>query len=182
MGNICMVVGGRRSGKSEYAQTLAEKLPGARVFLATCPVLDQEMSVRIRKHQDARKTSAWDTVEEPLNLATAIIKASVYDVILIDCLTLWINNFMYEMEKIGVVVSEEFIEQKCHELIRACRAHHGNIIIVTNEAGMGIVPENEQARLFLDLVGRCNQIMCGVADHVALVVCGQQLIVKKGGF
>jgi adenosylcobinamide kinase/adenosylcobinamide-phosphate guanylyltransferase len=182
MGNTCVVVGGRRSGKSEYAQALAEKLPGPRVIIATCPVLDEEMSVRIKKHQDARKASAWDTIEEPLNLASSVLNASGYGVILIDCLTLWINNLMYQNQQIGAAISEEFIQRKCYELIGSCREHSGKTIMVTNEPGMGIVPDNEQARLFLDLVGRCNQIMCGVADHVALVVCGQPLIIKKGNF
>ncbi|MFH0959177.1 MAG: bifunctional adenosylcobinamide kinase/adenosylcobinamide-phosphate guanylyltransferase [Pseudomonadota bacterium] len=182
MGNICIVLGGRRSGKSDYAQALGEKLPGRRVFIATCPVLDDEMSMRIKKHQDARKASNWETVEEPLNLASAILDATVYPVVLIDCLTIWINNLMYEAQKIDVAISEELIQEKCRELITSCRTHSGSTIMVTNETGMGIVPDNEQARLFLDLVGRCNQIMCGDADHIALVVSGQPLIIKRGPF
>lgn len=180
MGRICMVVGGRRSGKSDYALALAEKHHGPRVFIATCPVLDEEMSLRIEKHRDARKKSQWKTVEEPLKLASAIVNQSNHPLILIDCLTLWVNNLMYEAMNGGVSISEKFISEKCRKLVRRCREHEGETIIVTNENGMGIVPDNEQARLFQDLVGRCNQVMCEAADLVTLVVCGQPLIIKKG--
>ncbi|MGC8602587.1 MAG: bifunctional adenosylcobinamide kinase/adenosylcobinamide-phosphate guanylyltransferase, partial [Desulfomonilaceae bacterium] len=155
MGTICLVVGGRRSGKSEYAQTFADRLPGPRAFIATCPVLDEEMAERIRKHQEARKHSDWTTIEEPLNLTLAILNAQEFNVILIDCLTLWINNLMYEFSRKEKLISEEFVSERCNELILACSAHTGQVILVTNETGMGIVPDNEQSRLFLDLVGRC---------------------------
>lgn len=182
MGTVYLVVGGRRSGKSDYARALAEKAHGPRAFVATCPVLDKEMAERIRKHQEQRKKAEWDTIEEPLKLPLAISNASNHNVILVDCLTLWINNLMYEYSGNHLPISEEIVAEECDELIRACSSHHGKIILVTNETGMGIVPDNEQARLFLDLVGRCNQIISEAADQVVLVVCGQPLIIKKGKF
>lgn len=181
MGTVCLVVGGRRSGKSEYARALAEKATGPRAFVATCPVLDKEMAERIRKHQEQRKRSQWDTIEEPIKLSSVVSNVSNYNVVLVDCLTLWINNLMYEYSKHHLSISEEIVAEKSNELIRACSNHHGKIILVTNETGLGIVPDNEQARLFLDLVGRCNQIVAEEADQVILVICGQPLIIKKGG-
>lgn len=178
MGTICLVVGGRRSGKSEYAQTFAESVSGPRVFVATCPIMDQEMAERIRKHQEAREQSDWTTIEEPVELPAAILGAFRFNVILVDCLTLWVNNLMYESSKMGIPISEETVSEKCHELVDACSAHPGEIILVTNETGMGIVPDNEQSRLFLDLVGRCNQIVSKAAHRVILTVCGQSLIIK----
>ncbi|MCX5873067.1 MAG: bifunctional adenosylcobinamide kinase/adenosylcobinamide-phosphate guanylyltransferase [Deltaproteobacteria bacterium] len=180
MGTVCLVVGGRRSGKSEYARALAEKAPGPRAFVATCPALDKEMAERIRKHREQRKRAEWDTIEEPIRLSSAISNASNHNVVLVDCLTLWINNLMYEYSGNHLSISEEIVAEKCDELIRACSSHHGKIILVTNETGLGIVPDNEQARLFLDLVGRCNQIVSEAADEVILVICGQPLIIKKG--
>lgn len=179
MGNICLVVGGRRSGKSDYAQTLAEKIPGPRAFIATCPVLDQEMVDRIRKHQEARKSSGWTTIEEPLNLVRAVSDSSGYNVLLIDCLTLWINNLMYESQKNQNSISEDIIFSETTNMIQACLSHPGEIILVTNETGLGIVPENEQTRLFLDLMGRCNQVVSKSADVVVLMVCGQPLFLKN---
>ncbi len=178
MGTICLVVGGRRSGKSEYAQTFAENIAGPRAFVATCPVLDGEMAERIRKHQEARKQSDWTTIEEPTALPSAIQGASHFNLILVDCLTLWVNNLMYESSRMGKTISEEIVSEKCNELVLACSSHPGKIILVTNETGMGIVPDNEQSRLFLDLVGRCNQIISKAAGRVVLVVCGQSLIIK----
>jgi adenosylcobinamide kinase/adenosylcobinamide-phosphate guanylyltransferase len=182
MGNICLVVGGRRCGKSEHAQTLAEKIPGPRAFIATCPVLDQEMADRIRKHQEARKSGGWITIEEPLNLVGAVSGSSGYNVLLIDCLTLWINNLMYENQRKGDSISEEVISREVTKMIQACLRHPGEIILVTNETGLGIVPDNEQTRLFLDLMGRCNQIVSKEADEVVLMVCGQPLILKNRNF
>ncbi len=178
MGTICLVVGGRRSGKSQYAQTLAENIPAPRVFVATCPILDEEMAERIRKHKEARKEFDWTTIEEPLEVPSAILSTPDSNVVLVDCLTLWINNWMYEFSKIGKQFSEEKITEKSNELVLACLTHPGKIILVTNETGMGIVPDNEQSRLFLDLVGRCNQVVSNAADRVVLTVCGQTLTIK----
>lgn len=179
MGNICLVIGGRRSGKSEHAQTLAERIPGPRAFIATCPVLDQEMADRIRRHQEGRKSGGWTTIEEPLNLVEAVSGSSGYNVLLIDCLTLWINNLLYESQRNQDSISEEIISREATKMIQACLSHPGEIIVVTNETGLGIVPDNEKTRLFLDLMGRCNQIVSKEANMVVLMVCGQPLILKN---
>jgi adenosylcobinamide kinase / adenosylcobinamide-phosphate guanylyltransferase len=178
MAEIHLITGGSRSGKSAYAQALAEALPGRRAFLATCPIIDAETAERVKRHREARSAAAWETVEEPVDLAGAIGRATAYRVLLVDCLTLWINNLLYEAEQRGEVVTEEATAQRSRELIAACRAFPGTVIFVTNELGMGIVPENEAARRFRDCAGRCNQLIAAAAAEVTLVVAGIPLRLK----
>jgi adenosylcobinamide kinase/adenosylcobinamide-phosphate guanylyltransferase len=178
---VILVTGGSRSGKSAYAQKLAESLPGARAFVATAPLIDEEMRDRVLRHQKARAGSAgWSTIEEPVALARALGDARRFDVLLVDCLTLWINNLMFEAEKQGRKIEEEEIEQLCRELLNALSGHPGTVVFVTNEVGMGIVPENALARRYRDLVGRCNQTIAGGADMVTFVACGIPLHLKQG--
>ncbi|MHB9038061.1 MAG: bifunctional adenosylcobinamide kinase/adenosylcobinamide-phosphate guanylyltransferase [Armatimonadota bacterium] len=172
MAKIVLVTGGSRSGKSSYAQKLAEGMYGPRVFLATCPVVDDEIAERIRKHQNARREADWVTTEETTSLAEALRKACEYKVILIDCLTLWINNLMYDAECSGEPVTEDDIARRCEEVLDACSGLSGTVIFVTNEIGMGIVPDSPLSRRYRDLVGRCNQVIAAAADKVTLVTCG----------
>lgn len=178
MAKIILITGGSRSGKSDYALRLAGAVPGRRAFVATCPPMDEEMRERIRKHQQARSESDWETIEETIDLRKAIEKTCKYDVALVDCLTLWINNLIYETEQKQQKITEEIIIGLCGKLVEACREHPGDVILVTNEVGMGIVPDNPLARLFRDLAGRCNQIMAAAADEVILIVCGLPLKLK----
>lgn len=171
MARIVFVTGGSRSGKSDYAQKYAESLAGRRTYLATCPVIDSEMAARVKKHQEARAGAEWSTIEETVNLA-GVIRNDGHDILLVDCLTLWVNNVMYEAGVAGRNVTEEEISGLCREIINACRAHAGTIIFVTNEVGMGIVPDNAEARKFGDLAGRCNQVIASHADEVWFVVSG----------
>lgn len=179
MGYLILVTGGGRSGKSDYARLLAEALPGPRVFVATCPVVDDETAERIRRHRLERAETLWDTVEEPLNPARAIREASRHNVVLIDCLTLWINNILYYALQEGTDINEDLIAARAVELADACAETQGTVIVVTNEVGCGIVPEDKITRLYRDLVGRCNRIMAGHADEVTLVSCGIPLHLKK---
>lgn len=178
MAQMILITGGSRSGKSAYAQKLAESLAGPRAFVATCPVIDDEMRERIRKHRQARQKRRWRTIEEPVDLPGALRDAKQYKVVLVDCLTLWINNLMFEAEKRRKTISEESVTRQCQKLRTAGRAHSGTILFVTNEVGMGIVPENALARLFRDLAGRCNREMAQVCDRVVLLVAGQPLELK----
>ena len=179
MSQLILVTGGSRGGKSAYAQRLAEALEGPRVFVATCPVIDEEMRERVRRHQLARSSRDWQTVEEPLDLAAAFRAAQGSPVVLVDCLTLWVNNVMYEAEQQKKVVAEADIARRCKPVIAAAREHGGHIIFVTNEVGMGLVPETALGRRFRDLAGRVNQIIAAACDEVYLVVCGQPLQIKK---
>jgi adenosylcobinamide kinase/adenosylcobinamide-phosphate guanylyltransferase len=178
MAEIHLITGGSRSGKSAHAQALAEALPGPRAYVATCPIIDAETAARVKLHREARDAALWDTIEEPVDLAGAIGRATAYRVLLIDCLTLWINNLLFEAEQRGEVFTEEAAAQRSRELIAACGAFPGTVIFVTNEVGMGIVPENELARRFRDCAGRMNQLIAAAAAEVTLVVSGIPLRLK----
>lgn len=181
MGEVILVTGGSRSGKSEYAQKTAEALPGPRAFIATCPVMDAEMEMRIRSHQNARRGKGWQTIEEPLAIGNAICNAHTFKTLVVDCLTLWINNLLYEADRTGRIMAEEDVTRRCGDLLASCDAHPGTILFVTNEVGMGIIPENPLSRLYRDLVGRCNQNMAAASHRVILLISGQPVELKKEG-
>src|SRR5512137_1120297 len=109
MAKIILITGGSRSGKSTHAQNIAESISGTRTYIATCPYLDEEMIARIRKHRAARESSCWQTIEETTDIAGALRQSKESQVILIDCLTLWINNMVYEAEQRGEFLDEEAI-------------------------------------------------------------------------
>ncbi len=179
MAEIILITGGSRSGKSGYAQKLAEAVPGPRAYIATCPVADPEMARRVEKHRESRKASDWETIEETVDLAGAIRRSAAYRVLLVDCLTLWVNNLLYEVHGRGEVFTEEAMAVRCREVIDACGAFPGTVLFVTNELGMGIVPDSETARRFRDCAGRCNQLFAGAAGTVTLVVSGLPLQLKR---
>jgi len=183
---MILITGGSRSGKSAYAlnraETLAGALAGTRFFIATSPVTDPEMAARIARHQDERRGRGWHLVEEQTELPTAISRAG-HGVILIDCLTLWINNLLYQATSRGGLREQSFTDAAmnahCDRLIAACRQRDGAVLLVTNEVGMGIVPENALARHYRDLIGRVNRRLAAAADEVIFVCCGIPLTIKK---
>ena len=178
MAEIILITGGSRSGKSALAQRRAEALAGPRLYLATCPVIDAETAERVQRHREARSAACWETLEEPVDLAGAVSRAAGYRVLLVDCLTLWINNLLYEAERRGGRFTEEQAALCCRELIATCAAFPGTIVFVTNEVGMGIVPEHEAVRRFRDCAGRCNQLLAAAAAEVILVCAGIPLCLK----
>ncbi len=175
---LIYISGGCRSGKSDYAQTLAEGLPGKRAYIATCPRIDVEMDLRIANHQQQRINRGWETLEVPIDLAEAIIQAQKFDVILIDCLTLWINNILYEAEKSEAKITEQIISDRCTELINNCRKNGQTIIFVSNELGMGLVPADAVSRHYRDCLGRCNQAIAKQADEAIFLVSGIPIFLK----
>ncbi len=179
LNNLIYISGGCRSGKSDYAQNLAESLPGKRAYLATCPQIDTEMDQRIERHQQQRLNRGWQTIESPLNLAEAIARAHEYDVILIDCLTLWVNNLLYAGEQRGEIITEQMIGEQCVALIDVCRQRQQTIIFVSNELGMGLVPADAVSRRYRDCLGRCNQVIAKLADEAIFMVSGLPLILKQ---
>ena len=176
--NHVLITGGSRSGKSAFALALAEALPAPRVFIATCPVLDEETRERVRRHRADRAGKGWETIEEQADLEGALRRAPHAGVVLVDCLTLWINNLMYQAGQEGRDLTEDDIALRSRSLLAACAAHPGTVIFVTNEVGMSIVPDNAACRRFRDLAGRCNQLVAADAGAVALLVCGVPLLVK----
>ncbi|HPL63563.1 MAG TPA: bifunctional adenosylcobinamide kinase/adenosylcobinamide-phosphate guanylyltransferase [Syntrophales bacterium] len=181
MSRIVFITGGARSGKSRFAQSMAEADGGKRTYIATCPRdLDEEMSRRIGAHRRERDGTGWETIEEERDLAGALGRCSGSRGILVDCLTLWVGNLMYEGDLRGKAVTEDEIAARSREVIACCRRLPGTVIFVANEVGMGIVPDNPAARAFRDLAGRCNQVFAEEADLVFLMVSGIPLELKRG--
>ncbi|MCK5826275.1 MAG: bifunctional adenosylcobinamide kinase/adenosylcobinamide-phosphate guanylyltransferase [Desulfuromusa sp.] len=179
MAHLIYISGGCRSGKSNYAQQIAESLPGKRVYLATCPLIDEEMEQRIAHHQQQRVDREWETIEAPLDLSAAVEQASHFDILLIDCLTLWINNLLYEAEQEGKFLTEQMISDQCTELVNVCRKTNRTIIFVSNELGMGLVPADPISRHYRDCLGRCNQTIARLADKVIFMISGIPLSLKQ---
>ncbi len=184
MARIVVITGGSRSGKSTFAQQLAESLSETRTYLATCPVIDGEMADRIEKHRQDRQDRHWHTIEEEIDLAGALdqgmreVDKKKEGVVLVDCLTLWINNLLYQAEKRGASLSEADIVAASQEVMQAARSCEGTVIFVSNEIGMGIVPDHFSGRLFRDLAGRCNQVFAREADAVVFMVSGIPMWIK----
>ena len=179
MAKIILVTGGARSGKSSYALERAESLSTSRLFVATCPKIDPEMSERVRRHQQERHGRGWTTIESETDLAAVFSEqAEGFDVVLIDCLTLWVNNLLFAAEGQGTEVDDYSIGALCREWLETARHFAGTVICVTNEVGLGIVPDNALARKYRDLVGTCNQTIGRKADEVILVSCGIPLALK----
>jgi len=180
MGQCIFIVGGARSGKSDFALELAEKmLPSEKYFLATCPVFDRtdlDMAVRVDKHKESRQGRGWQTVEEEVDLCQAVANLPEAAVVLIDCLTLWVNNLLHQ-KGLGSV-NEDEIELHIEKLFELCSKRSGDVFLVSGEVGCGVIPENALARRFRDLVGRCNQTAGRSADTVFMVTCGIPVKIK----
>lgn len=176
MNKIIFVIGGCRSGKSSHALQTAEKMPGNRkIYIATCVPQDAEMKQRVAKHQQERSQN-WVTIEEPLYLAKTILQNSPHaDVMLVDCLTLWVSNLLMETD------DERQIEEVIAELIAALEKASGSIVLVSNEIGTGIVPENKLARRYRDMIGLVNQAVAKSAGKVIWMVAGIPVVVKPPG-
>jgi adenosylcobinamide kinase/adenosylcobinamide-phosphate guanylyltransferase len=170
---IVFVIGGCRSGKSTYAMQTAERVPAEqKIFIATCVPQDDEMKRRVARHQKERSQN-WVTVEAPLNLPEAIRQNSRSgDVILVDCLTLWVSNLLMETG------DESKIEETISQFINAIEKAAGPIVLVSNEVGTGIVPENALARQYRDIIGRVNQDVAKTAGRVIWMVAGIPVTVK----
>ena len=167
---LTLVLGGARSGKSAHAERLAESQPGACVYLATAEAGDEEMAQRIALHQ-ARRGGRWRTVEEPLALTQALAENARADgCVLVDCLTLWLANLMSR----GLEP-----ERETAHLVEGCAGLRGPAVLVANEVGLGIVPDNALARQFRDAAGRLNQAVAAAADRVVFVAAGLPMILKQ---
>jgi adenosylcobinamide kinase/adenosylcobinamide-phosphate guanylyltransferase len=166
---LTLITGGARSGKSRFAQSLCREARRV-VYVATALPDDEEMRARIAKHQDSRPAT-WATVEEPLAVAEAAERhIRETDVILIDCVTIWLSNLLYEWRDEDPTAVEQKARDQAARLIDV--SHDGDIVAVTNEVGSGIVPESSVARHFRDVQGLVNQQIALAADVVYFVVSG----------
>lgn len=182
MGKIIFIVGGVRSGKSAFALKRAKIIEGRRLYIATAQPLDGEMEERINKHRKERGDD-WDTVEEPISIVEVIKKSKNYGVVLLDCLTLWISNLMHKklrLEEDGPATPgfKEELGKVVKDLLSTCKDSDASIIIVSNEVGLGIVPDNPLARRFCDIAGYVNQRVAEAADEVFFMVSGIPMKVK----
>jgi adenosylcobinamide kinase / adenosylcobinamide-phosphate guanylyltransferase len=165
---LTLVLGGARSGKSRYAEGLVAATAPPWVYVATAQAQDAEMAERIAHHRK-RRGDGWHTIEEPHDLEDAIDAAPAGAAVLVDCLTLWLTNRL---------LAEADMEAETARLESALARRGGLAVLVSNEVGSGIVPDNALARRFADLQGRLNQRLAARADRVVLVVAGLPLIVK----
>ena len=160
---------GPRSGKSSFALKKASALAGSKAYIATAQALDAEMQQRIDRHK-AERARGWQTFEEPLHIHDLINKIhGRYDVLLVDCLTLWISNLMLSNSDI------EGIVQKMVDALSLCRS---SVFAVSNEVGLGIVPDNRLAREFRDITGTLNQKIAALADEVYFLAAGLPIRIK----
>ncbi len=167
-----LVLGGARSGKSRHAELLVRETGLERIYIATAQAFDDEMTARIAQHRAQRAADGWTTVEEPLELAAAIkAERRPGAAILVDCLTLWLSNIM-------LAGRDVLPEQEA--LLAALGRSAGPVIFVSNEVGMGIVPETPLGRDFRDAQGRLNQALAQVCERVVFVAAGLPLVLKGG--
>lgn len=168
-GNITLILGGARSGKSRYAERLIESEPAPWIYLATAEARDSEMERRIAEHR-ARRDRRWQTIEAPHDLAEALAALPSRSAVLVDCLTLWLSNRL---------LADADIDREIEGLERALASHDGAVAVVSNDVGSGIVPDNALARRFRDLQGVINQRIAAKASRVVLMVAGLPLAVKE---
>ena len=171
-----LILGGARSGKSRYAEKLAVQSGKKLIYIATATVFDDEMQHRVEQHKTDRQNQDWTTIEEPIALADAIKKNdNCESVILVDCLTLWLNNLLAISDTDN---QKTRLEAEVTALINTLNTIQGMVIFVSNEVGQGIVPLGELSRQFVDEAGRLHQQLAQKVDHVVLMVAGLPLIVK----
>lgn len=201
-----LVTGGARSGKSSFAERYAQKLGSKGIYIATAQAYDDEMRERLALHRERREQSGfcWETVEEPLDLAELIRSLSRQTdavegngsesgtgaaegvaerkdrVVLVDCLTLWLSNWVLRYENDPNM--DRLVAGKVEELAEAVRAFNGPLLLVTNEVGSGIVPEYRLGRVYRDLAGRMNQRIAEQCGQVFLVACGIPVDLKRLSF
>jgi len=166
---VTLVLGGARSGKSAFAEKLVETASPERLYLATGQAWDEEMRDRIALHQQ-RRGQGWETLEAPVELMQALVANTVAGrPMLVDCLTLWVTNLM---------LGEHDVDAAFDLLAASLSGLKGPVVFVSNEVGLGIVPENAMARVFRDHAGRLHQLIAGLADEVHFVAAGLPLKMK----
>ncbi|MCY4114465.1 MAG: bifunctional adenosylcobinamide kinase/adenosylcobinamide-phosphate guanylyltransferase [Chloroflexi bacterium] len=172
---LTLVLGGVRAGKSRHAQTLAQT--GQRVLVvATAEAGGEEMAARIEAHR-AERPADWDTLEEPLDLVTALApRLPDYDTVLLDCLTLWVSNLLLKTADAGQAALD--IPAESDRLLQLYEDGDASWFVVSNEVGLGVIPANELARAYADALGRVNQVFAAAADDVIVMYAGVPVNVR----
>jgi adenosylcobinamide kinase/adenosylcobinamide-phosphate guanylyltransferase len=168
--DITFVLGGARSGKSRYAENLIQALQSPWIYVATAEAGDAEMAERIAAHR-ARRPNGWQTIDAPHDLYSALATEPMHAPLLVDCMTLWLSNRM---------LAQADVDCEIRALAAAFRRRTGSLVLVSNEVGSGIVPDNALARRFRDLQGHLNQTLAAGAQRVVLMVAGIPLVIKGG--
>ncbi|WP_106745180.1 bifunctional adenosylcobinamide kinase/adenosylcobinamide-phosphate guanylyltransferase [Yoonia maritima] len=166
--NLSLVLGGAASGKSAFAEDLVLNTQLNPVYVATAQVFDDEMAQKVARHRDQRGT-LWDTIEEPINVASVLERVTEDDAVLVDCATLWLTN---------LILGEHNLAKESAALLLALDACAGPVVIVSNETGQGIVPDNALARRFRNAQGTLNQQIAAKADLVVAVMAGLPMTLK----
>lgn len=177
--HITLILGGARSGKSSYAQQLAEETGKSVTFLATAQALDEEMSMRIQKHR-AERSADWDTLEVPCEVASHISTIKT-EVVLLDCITLLVSNLMMQFVKEDLVQEAPFmqaVQKEIKDLIGRIRERDQSWLIVSNEVGLGLVPAYQMGRVYRDALGWANQRLAREAEKVIFMVAGIPTSIK----
>jgi adenosylcobinamide kinase / adenosylcobinamide-phosphate guanylyltransferase len=170
MNTVTLVLGGARSGKSRHAEGLIAATGFSKVYIATAQAYDDEMRMRIADHQAQRAGQNWQTIDAPLQLADALhAQRGQGKAVLVDCLTLWLTN---------ILLADHDVPAACHALLAVLRNADHPIVLVSNEVGLGIVPENALARTFRDLAGRLHQDIAAQAKSVHFIAAGLPLVLK----
>ena len=166
MSRLTLVLGGARSGKSSYAESLAREHGGPKAYIATAEAFDDEMRQRIARHRAQRAGDGWQTLEAPLDPAAILPRQGL---VLLDCVTVWLGNLMHH---------ERDLRSEVAKLCAALEACPAQVILVSNEVGLSIVPENAMARRFRDEQGLANQALARISDNVYFIAAGLPLKLK----
>ena len=187
MGEMVLILGGARSGKSSLAERMAEQAGPRVTFIATAQALDEEMRRRIEAHKSARPPG-WRTFEEPLELASMVESASVdSDTILIDCITVWVSNHLCRINEEEsspkwyeeVEALEARLKKQCERITTIANSSEAIVLLVSNEVGLGLVPDTPLGRIYRDLIGSINRQIAMKANKVLLLVAGIPINIKQ---
>lgn len=177
MSNTILITGGARSGKSRFAEELTRSFGTALCYIATAQALDGEMDERIERHR-LRRGNQWETIEEPLMIPQTLARIDgIYSAILLDCVTLWLSNLLLSHDE-NDPAAEGLVLTNVQRLAATLRGMSTPVILVTNEVGQGIVPENPLARLYRDIAGQANQILAAACTTVYVTISGIPLKLK----
>ncbi|WP_151634358.1 bifunctional adenosylcobinamide kinase/adenosylcobinamide-phosphate guanylyltransferase [Noviherbaspirillum aerium] len=179
---ISLILGGARSGKSAHAERLAAASAKQVAYIATAQAHDIEMAERIGVHRQ-RRDASWTTVEEALALGDAIRRwSSPERIVLVDCLTVWLSNLLFSEQRdypeVGRIIPPDSFHRERQSLLDALRDAAGEVILVSNEVGLGIVPQGAISRWFVDEAGRLNQAVAAISDRAVFIAAGLPMLLK----